>query len=127
MAEIPVADPGAGYGVSDERPLGVTILALLQFLGGAFMLVTGILATLAGMLFILLAVFGMIMVILGFISLIVGWGLWSLKSWAWTWAIIVNILNIIVGIIPPLDYVSLAIAIIIVLYLNQPDIKRRFR
>lgn len=128
MAEIPIADPGPGYGASTERPLGVTILAILQILGGLMMLVLGALATLAGLLFILFAIVGVAMVILGFLGLIVGFGLWGLKSWAWTWAMIVNILTIILGLFDlASNFVSIVISLIIVIYLNQPDIKRRFR
>jgi uncharacterized membrane protein HdeD (DUF308 family) len=128
MAEIPVADPGMGYGVSDERPLGVTILAILQILGGLVMLVVGALATLAGLLFILFAIVGIVMVILGLLGLVVGFGLWGLKSWAWMWAMIVNILSIIFGLFNlQANFVSIVISLIIIIYLNQPDIKRRFR
>ena len=51
LAEIPIADSGPGYGASTERPLGVTILAILQILGGLFMLITGALAAFAGLFF----------------------------------------------------------------------------
>ena len=128
MAEIPIADSGPGYGASTERPLGVTILAVLQILGGLMMLVLGALATLAGLLFILFAIVGVVMVILGILGLIVGFGLWGLKSWAWTWAMIVNILGIIFGLFDIWNnIISIVISLIIIIYLNQPDIKRRFR
>ena len=128
MAEIPIADPGPGYGASTERPLGVTILAILQILGGFFMLITGALAALAGLLFIIFAIIGVAMMILGLIGLVVGFGLWGLKSWAWTWAMIVNILSIIFGLFNlQANFVSIVISLIIIIYLNQPDIKRRFR
>ncbi|MGY5873884.1 MAG: hypothetical protein RTV72_16675 [Candidatus Thorarchaeota archaeon] len=128
MAEIPIADSGTGYGASTERPLGVTILAILQILGGLMMLVLGALATLAGLLFILFAIVGVAMAILGLLGLVVGFGLWGLKSWAWTWAMIVNILTIIFGLFNlASNFVSIIISLIIVIYLNQPDIKRRFR
>ncbi|MHA1960945.1 MAG: hypothetical protein ACW99U_11980 [Candidatus Thorarchaeota archaeon] len=132
MAEIPVADPGAGYGASDERPMGVTILAVLQILGGAIVLfLGGVLGLLAAALlppaFAAFAlIFAAFAVILGLISLVVGYGLWGLKSWAWTWAMIVNVLNIITALLGG-NYIGLVIPIIIVLYLNSPDIKRRFR
>ena len=128
LAEIPMADSGTGYGASSERPLGVTILAILQILGGLLMLAAGALATITGLLFILFAIVGVAMMILGFLGVIVGFGLWGLKSWAWMWAMIVNILNIIIGLFNLQDnLVSIVIALIIIIYLNQPDIKRRFR
>lgn len=126
MAEIPVADPGAGYGAGGERPLGVTILAILQMLGGIIALIGGI-GGIALMYFLpLLGILGAVLLIVGLIELFVGYGLWGMKSWAWTWAMIINILNIILSIVQ-FDIVGLIIPLIIVIYLNQPDIKSRFR
>ena len=84
MAEIPVADPGAGYGAGGERPLGVTILAILQMLGGIIALIGGI-GGIALMYFLpLLGILGAVLLIVGLIELFVGYGLWGMKSWAWT-------------------------------------------
>ena len=128
MAEIPIADSVTGYGASTERPLGVTILAILQILGGLLMLVAGALASLAGIFIILFVAVGVAMLILGLLGVVVGFGLWGLKSWAWTWAMIVNILSIIFGLFNfGANFVSIVISLIIVIYLNQPDIKSRFR
>ena len=126
MAEIPVADPGAGYGAGDERPLGVTILAILQILGGILMLLGGMLGMIIILVFPILGIIFVVMLVIGIIELFVGYGLWGMKSWAWTWAMVINILNIILYIIQ-LDIVGLIIPLIIVIYLNQPDIKSRFR
>lgn len=108
-----------------NRPLGVTILAILQLLGG----ILGILAGLAiVMVFpvLLTLIIGAVLLIVGLLGLIVGWGLYTMKSWAWMLAMILNIISIILGIIN-FDLISLIIPVIIVLYLNQADIKSRFR
>ena len=125
MAEIPT--PTTGYSApSGGRPLGVTILAILQILGGLFEIF-------GGMVFFLIPIlgwlFGGILLILGVLAVIIGWGLWSMKSWAWMAAIILNILSIIMAIAsyPSIDYLSIIIALIIILYLQQKDIKSRFR
>ena len=122
MAEIPT--PTSGYSApSAERPLGVTILALLQIIGGIFSLI-------GGSIFFIIPIIGWIIggviVFLALLDLLIGWGLWSMKSWAWMAAIILNIISLIIAI-PTFDYISIIIALIIILYLQQGDIKSRFR
>lgn len=122
MAEIPT--PTSGYSApSADRPLGVTILALLQIIGG-------VLSLLAGSVLFLIPFFGWILggiiVILALLDLVIGWGLWAMKSWAWMAAIILNIISLIMAI-PTTDYISIIISLIIILYLQQGDIKSRFR
>ena len=83
------------------RPVGVTILAILNFIGAAFCLLGGIgmilgggfIATMlsqqgrgsagaAGILAGLGAAAGVFIIIVGGISALVGFGLWKLKGWA---------------------------------------------
>ncbi len=130
MAEIPT--PTTGYSApSGDRPLGVTILGILQILGGIFSIIAGfgliaIAALMIGME-LLFMVIGAVTLVLGIVALIVGWGLYTMKSWAWMIAIILNIINIILAIYPSFNIISMIIPIIIILYLNQADIKSRFR
>ncbi len=130
MAEIPT--PTTGYSSpSSDRPLGVTILGILQILGGILSIVAGFgliaLAALMTGLELLFMAIGAMTLILGIVGLIVGWGLYTMKSWAWMIAIILNIINIILAIYPSFNIMSMIIPIIIILYLNQADIKSRFR
>ncbi|TFF94711.1 hypothetical protein EU546_04535, partial [Candidatus Thorarchaeota archaeon] len=97
MAEIPT--PTTGYSApSGDRPLGVTILAVLEWIGGILVLITaiGLIALGAAIpLFGALGlIFGVIMLLLALVSFIIGYGLFTLKSWAWMLAIIFNILDI---------------------------------
>jgi hypothetical protein len=83
------------------RPVGVTILAILNFIGAAFCLLGGIgmilgggfIATMlsqqgqgsagaAGVLAGLGAAAGVFIIIIGGVSALVGFGLWKLKGWA---------------------------------------------
>jgi len=83
------------------RPVGVTILAILNFIGAAFCLLGGIgmilgggvIATMlsqqgqgsagaAGILAGLGAAAGVFIIIIGGVSALVGFGLWNLKGWA---------------------------------------------
>jgi uncharacterized membrane protein (DUF2068 family) len=131
MAEIPT--PTAGYAApSGDRPLGVTILAVLQIIGGLLSLVVAIpLMTIAALLPILgflFLIMGAVMALLGILALVVGWGLWSLKSWAWILALILNIINLILNIANwEVAWFSAIINLIIIIYLQQADIKSRFR
>ena len=123
MAEIPIPSGGSGYSSSGDRPLGVTILAILELLGAIVLL-------LAALVFTLVPFFGIfIAAIIGLVSLIefiVAYGLFAMKSWAWIWAIITNIIGAIINIASA-GWIGLIINIIIILYLNQADIKSRFR
>ena len=109
-----------------KRPLGVTILAILQLLGGILGIFAGI-AIVAVFPVIFTLIIGAVLLIVGLLGLIVGWGLYTMKSWAWMLAMILNIINIILAIYPTLNIVSMIIPLIIVIYLNQKDIKSRFR
>jgi len=82
------------------RPVGVTILAILNFIGAAFCLLGGIgmilgggfiasmlsqgqsSAGAAGILAGLGAAAGVFIIIVGGVSALVGFGLWKLKEWA---------------------------------------------
>ena len=111
------------------RPLGVTILAILQLLSALAYLLIGVpvflLALLIGPIAIILA---LPFLVLGLIGVILFIGLWGLKGWAWLWTMIVNILGIIFGIFNiSANLLSIIISVIIVLYLNSPGIKAHFR
>ncbi len=112
-----------------SRPLGVTVLAILQLLGALVLVVVGGLAVMAGLLLapwlLFLAAIPLIMGIIGFILF---YGLWNLKSWAWIWTIVVNLITIITSILDPwTNIIQLAISLIIVVYMFSPGIKSHFR
>ncbi len=129
MAEIPT--PTTGYSApSGERPLGVTILAVLEFIAAILGFIGGIglvaLGAVIPFLGAFAAIFGIVVILLALIDFIIGYGLWTLKSWAWMLALVFNIINAILNLIF-FDIISLIINIIIILYLQQGDIKSRFR
>ena len=129
MAEIPT--PTTGYSApSGDRPLGVTILAVLEIIVGLLGLFSGFTLITVGAMVPFLAGFaiilGAVVLFIGLLDVIIGWGLWSLKSWAWMVALIVNIINLILNAIQ-LAWLGAIINLIIILYLQQGDIKSRFR
>ncbi|MGD9396944.1 MAG: hypothetical protein PVJ05_10990 [Candidatus Thorarchaeota archaeon] len=127
MAEIPMSAPS--YGGPSERPMGVTIIAALQMIGAVLLIFTGYLSLMAGVAAgpfgFLFAILGGFLLIFGIIGFIVGWGLWTLKGWAWMIAFILNLLSVIFALLS-FDIISLIIPLIIVIYLNQGDVKAAF-
>ena len=74
------------------------------------------------------AVFGIVFVIVGVIGLILFYGLWNLKSWAWFWTMVANILGIISSIGNFwANIISIVLSVVIVVYLLMPGIKDHFR
>lgn len=120
-----------------ERPIGVTIIAILIIIGGISLLIGGIsliglgallsissedviqsngistdVAQLASLGMIPL-VLGMVMLILGIAYLIVSYGLLKGKVWAWAITIIVTIIGLIIQIISSIVTGSITSSILI--------------
>ncbi|MFW9809134.1 MAG: hypothetical protein ACFFE6_07115 [Candidatus Thorarchaeota archaeon] len=114
-----------------DKPTGVVILAILQLLQAIAALAVGALALMAGTVISIFAILAIFPLILGIIGLLLFYGLWTLKSWAWLWALIINILGIIIGIFGNLaditNLITLALSVIIVIYLFMPATKAHFR
>jgi len=109
--------------VAIRRPGVVTVLAVLQFAGGAFLLLTAILLMMASgrgedrSIGILI---GALLALLGALQLSCGFGLWSLRSWG-------RVLQMIfagIGLLAiPLGTV---ISILILVYLSKPGVRVLF-
>ncbi|MGI0488568.1 hypothetical protein ACN4EK_24420 [Pantanalinema rosaneae CENA516] len=135
--------------MTNQRPTGVTVLAVLQFLGGILSLLVGVSGLFFGGLLVAAggagqageaATMGPILVgasiaalISGIIGLIAGFGLFTLKGWGWTLAIIFSVLNILNNLVSVFQGSNVAGAIIgivisglILYYLNQYNVKRAF-
>jgi len=128
-----------------KRPTGVTIMAVLEALGGFVMLILGGVFGLAGMavsfsgflpapetgtgLVAMLAGGGMVLA--GIVMLVLAWGVWAGKRWAWIIAIVFVVIGIISGIGQLITgayqgIVSLIIQIVIAYYLFRPNVKAYF-
>jgi hypothetical protein len=122
MTEIPM--PGdAMTPPSGERPLGVMILAVLNWLQALLIIGIGVIAL---ALPFIGAIVGGIVILIGLFFFYIGLGLWNLKGWAWTWAMLLNIIGAIINFFLQ-GWIGLIVNIIIILYLNAPDIRRVFR
>ncbi len=116
-----------------RRPLGITIIAILLFIGAILGIVTGLMS---------LGVFGassnapagVVTLVLAVIQFIVALGLWRLAKWAWSVAVIVVVLRVaaeiwalVAGAGLAAVIVSLVINVIILLYLMSGGVRSAFR
>lgn len=124
----------------NQRPTGVTILAILAFIGGAFGVLGGLALFGVGAIFAgytgggLAFIFGILLVALSILELWIGYGFWTLKRSAWSLALVVFGASLIIQFVEiPLGYnsfssfvVSLVIYGIILYYLLSPGVKAAF-
>jgi uncharacterized membrane protein (DUF2068 family) len=138
------------------RPTGVTVLAILNFLGAASMVICGLLLMLglglAGMgagsagekggmalLLGLGAVAGVVFLVFAAVAIVVGIGLWRLRNWARILTIILAAISLLpllpglMGSMLTLEIFSLIFQLVfaafygwIIWYMLQPHVKRAF-
>ena len=130
-----------------KRPTGVTVLAILEILGGlaglgggavligvAALVSSSNFATLypqlsgIGSVSTLLYALGALALIFGILGLVLGVGFLGGKSWAWTLGIVVGVLNIIVSLVETgigfySSIIGIIFPIIIIYYLMRPHVK----
>ena len=139
------------------RPVGVTILAILNFIGAGFCLLGGIgmilgggfIATMlsqgqgagaAGILAGLGAAAGVFIIIVGGISAFVGFGLWKLKEWARIVSIVLYGISAalqLLGLLGSLAHFNafavvwsvfwVAVDAFVIWYLLKPEVKAAFQ
>jgi len=133
-----------------QRPLGVTVLAILSLCSGAWGVIKGLawlgiggavaggLAAgahpVAGALVGLVAViFGVLALATGVFSLVFAFGAFGLKPWAWTIGVLTHGVIVAWSVLAVLGparladrWVTLAVSGIIVYYLMTPAIKQAF-
>ena len=131
----------AGSGVA--RPLGVTILAILAFIGGILgilgsvllLFVGGLAAAVSGALGGVVFLLGLVVLVLSVVELVLGYGFWTLRPWAWQLGyvlmaveVVVNLLEVLAGGGAGLTsfIVTLVIAGILAYYLNTAEVRRAF-
>ena len=137
MAEQPAAPAPAQP--RPPRPLGVTVVAILQILGGILLVLGGAaLAAVPQLVELPLPGFGFLFgglgaffIVIGILALLVGWGLWAGKGWAWWLTVILQALGIVSSLASlalgdPTAIASLIIAAIILYYFFKPHVKAYF-
>ena len=106
-----------------HRPLGVTIIAILNVIVGIVAISVGIPA--------LIVVVGIVLIAIGIANLVMGYGLWKGKSWAWTITLILSAIGIISSAVSIAERHTEAIAglilyVVIIYYLYRPNVKAFF-
>jgi hypothetical protein len=139
-----------------KRPTGVTILAVLAFIGAALLVAAALVSLLAGMLVSTMLSFRMGMIggvgaaflviffllVFAVVDIMVGVGLWKLKNWARIITIVltaIGLLGSVLSIISPFGHMHIflfvflirrlilaAIYAWILWYLFQPNVKEAF-
>ncbi len=112
-----------------NRPTGVTVLAILEILGGLAGLGFG--AALIGNVSTLRSALGALALIFGILALVLGIGFLGGKGWAWTLGIVVGVLNIITSLVQTAigfynSIIGIIFPIIIIYYLMRPHVKAFF-
>ena len=115
-----------------QRPMGITILAVLAIIGGAL----NVLAALGGFsagLGSFLGILSLLILVLGIAQLAFGYGAWTLQPWAWTLGLAVegaiilfDILLILAGASITSVLIGVVVAAAILYYLFTPEIKKAF-
>jgi len=121
-----------------SRPTGVTILVVLEVLGGMLGLGGGLLllglAEIARFRLgveVLLLIVGLIFAIMGAVQLFLAYGLWNRRGWAWTWTLVFAIIGVILAIVSLArghlwGIVRLIADVLLIWYLNTPRVKGFF-
>ncbi|MEZ0346718.1 MAG: hypothetical protein ABWK01_09220 [Infirmifilum sp.] len=129
-----------------QRPLGVTVLAILGFLGGALLLLLGLVFIALGplvrtyleeaghltpMLTLIAGILGFFLLVFGGITLLVSWGLYTGRAWAWWVQVILTALqavNALLGIAlgDIFSLLTLLIDALILYYFFKPHVKDFF-
>ena len=106
-----------------QRPLGVTIVAILTAIGGLIFLGSGLTLLIIG--------FGFLLLVLGIAYLVMAYGLWNGRGWAWTITLILSVIGIIVAIASIVAgnvsaIISIIIHAVVIYYLYRPNVKAFF-
>jgi len=107
---------------SDELPFGIFLLAALQGRQALGLLLVGVLWLVIPILGLFVAIpYG----IAGLFGLFIAFGLFTLQEYAWMWSFILNIIGTVLFLVGG-NLIGIILSVIILFYLNIPDVKSRF-
>lgn len=142
-----------------QRPTGITILAILEFIGAIFGILGGIALLVLGGVSVVsggsvgggsvgsgggnavsgadLLILGVVALVIGVVDLVLGYGFWTLQPWArllgiglQTLGLVVEVISIVrsalVGTFVGSQCLSIFISVIVLLYLNGPEVRQAF-
>jgi len=122
---------------ASQRPMGVTILAILAIIVGGIEVLGGVISLVGGGATAVggediptagaLSLIGVFAAILGVLNLIFGLGALALKPWAWKFGVGLQFFAILAGLFQlPNSIVAIVINGLILYYLFRPNVKRVF-
>jgi hypothetical protein len=133
-----------------QRPMGITILAILGIIGGVLGILGGCSVVAGGALIGamgaqagvneaaagggLLSVYGIVILLIAVADIVFGIGAWTLKPWAWMLGLVLQGLNVVIALVSIVagwstfgsQIIGLAINAVIIYYLMTPDVKKAF-
>ncbi len=136
--------------MTQQRPMGITILAILGIIGGVLGILGGCGVVAGGALLGaagvqagesnvgalggLLSVYGILLLVISVAWIVFGIGAWTLKPWAWMLGLILVGASIVLSLLSIIagwstigsQIISIVIDAVIVYYLMTPDVKRAF-
>ena len=125
------------------RPTGVTILAVLEALGGLVWLLAGAGIMMVGALMpifgaglamvfgAIAGLMGLVFLIFGIIAFVLAYGLFTGRGWAWLWSLIFAVIGIILALFEAMSSLGsgilpIIIYLVIIYYLTRPHVKAFF-
>jgi hypothetical protein len=127
-------------GTMQQRPTGITILAVLSAIGGVLSIFSGLIVVMGGGILgaasgsasvgLLVILLGVITLILGVVGIALAYGFWTVAPWAWPLGVALELVNVALTIVGGTSIFSAIINVlipgIILYYLNQPGIRKLF-
>jgi len=133
-----------------NRPLGVTVMGVLQVLAGLGSLGLGFMlastyaflgslmssgaegvafsAGFGGFLVVAGAIIGGILIVIGIANLVIAYGLFKGKSWAWMLCLIFAVISAVFGILTfPVGIITILFNALIIYYLTRRNVRVYFR
>jgi hypothetical protein len=132
------------------RPTGATVIAIIEAILGVLGALAALVlvgfgsiagglgglsdveggAAVGGLLAGLGFFFGIILALIAILYFAIAYGVWNGRSWAWMLGVVVSIIAIVFGVlgltgsVSAINLVQLALPIVVLYYLWQPDVKR---
>ena len=109
------------------RPMGITIIAALSVIGGAFGLLAGLPALgFVGALGGAVGAYVLPLLVVSVASIIIGIAFYQLMPWAWNAMVIITVVNALLGLMS-YAFVSVVIDAVILYYLFTKIVKSAFK
>jgi len=146
----PMAPAPAPMTAAGARPMGATVISVIEAILGVLGLLLALAAiglgglaggiigssgveggaAAAGILAGLGFVFGLIALLIALLYLAIAYGVWKGRSWAWMLGVVVSVVGLVFAVlgltsgISVSSIISVALPVVVLYYFMQPDVKR---